>query len=49
MANNCGWPKIALVFFVETIDDDSRKRYETDYEDRNTSVTVEAIFLATGT
>jgi len=41
--------KIALVFFVETIDDDSRKRYETGYEDRDTGVTVEVIFVATGT
>jgi len=40
--------KIALVFFVETIDDDSRNKYESDYEDRDTGVTVEIIFVATG-
>jgi len=40
--------KIALVFFVEYIDDDSRNRYETDYQDQDTGVTVEIIFVATG-
>lgn len=40
--------KISLVFFVEYIDDESRKRYEIDYVDKGTGVTVEIIFVATG-
>ena len=40
--------KIALVFFVETIDDESRKKYEQDHLDTNTNITVETIFIEYG-
>jgi hypothetical protein len=41
-------PEIFLVFFVESVDDKSRKTYEVDYPDKETGVKVLAIFVETG-
>ena len=41
-------PEIFLVFFVESVDDKSRKTYEKDYPDKETGVTVSPIFVETG-
>lgn len=43
-----GIKEIALVFFVEFIDDAHRETYEKDYLDKSTGVTVNPIFIATG-
>ena len=43
-----GLKEISLIFFVESIDDENRKKYETDFEDEETGVKVEAVFVATG-
>jgi hypothetical protein len=40
--------KIALVFFVEIIDDENRRKYEQDHLDTNTNITVETIFIEYG-
>ena len=40
--------KISLTFFVESIDDENRKKYETDFDDPETGVKVVPIFVATG-
>jgi len=40
--------EISLVFFVEYISDENRKKYETDYFDSGTEVKVEPIFVETG-
>jgi len=39
--------EIFLLFFVETIDAGSRKKYETDYKDKETGVTVKPFFVTT--
>jgi len=39
--------EIFLLFFVETIDDTARKKYETDYPDKATGVTVKPFFVTT--
>ncbi len=39
--------EIFLLFFVETIDDGSRKKYEADYKDKETGVTVKPFFINT--
>jgi hypothetical protein len=43
-----GLKEIALVFFVEFIDDANREIYEKDYLDKSTGVTINPIFVATG-
>ncbi len=40
--------QIALVFFVDDIDDHSRTRYEINYQDQAAGVTVQISFVATG-
>lgn len=40
--------EIYLVFFVSAIDDDSREKYEKEFMDKNTGVTVIPLFVATG-
>ncbi|MBV7333015.1 hypothetical protein KFU94_33260 [Chloroflexi bacterium TSY] len=40
--------EIWLVFFVETIDDENRAKYEVTYVDDESSVTVKPVFVATG-
>lgn len=41
-------PEIYLVSFVEYMDQETRKEYETDYADKTTGVTVIPIFVTTG-
>ena len=43
-----GLPEIALVFFVEYVDADNRKKYEKDYQDKETGVKVMPVFVETG-
>ena len=40
--------EISLIFFVESIDDESRKIYEIDFDDKETGVRVEVIFVEMG-
>jgi hypothetical protein len=40
--------EISLVFFVESLDEENRKKYETDYVDQNTGIRVMPIFVETG-
>jgi hypothetical protein len=40
--------EISLIFFVESIDDDSRVKYEVDSEDPETKVKVLPVFVETG-
>jgi hypothetical protein len=39
--------EIFLLFFVETIDDAARNKYESDYPDKETGVTVKPFFVTT--
>ena len=39
---------ISLIFFVKAIDDESRKKYEVDFDDEETGVKVEVIFVEIG-
>ncbi len=39
--------EIFVLFFVETIDPAARKKYETDYRDKETGVTVKPFFVTT--
>ena len=39
--------EIALIFFVESIDEKQRKIYETDYADTTSGVTVTPVFIET--
>ncbi len=41
--------EIFLLFFVETIDVPGRKKYEADYKDKETGVTVKPFFVTTQT
>ena len=41
-------PVIHLVVFVEDIPDEYRQKYERDYADEKTAVTVKPVFVATG-
>ena len=43
-----GLKEIALVFFLESIDDANRKKYEADFYDKETEVNVLPIFVETG-
>lgn len=40
--------EISLVFFVEYADEKSREKYEKEYRDKETKVTVKPIFIETG-
>ncbi|MCK4763431.1 MAG: AAA-like domain-containing protein [Candidatus Aminicenantes bacterium] len=42
-----GLEKISLVFFVEDIDEKTRKKYEKDFTAKETGVTVETMFITT--
>ena len=41
-------PEITLVFFVEAIDDENRRKFEASHVDSATNVKVQPIFVATG-
>jgi len=43
-----GLAEISLVFFVESIDDGNREKYEKNHRDEESGVTVETVFAATG-
>ena len=43
-----GLKEITLVFFLESIDDANRKKYETDFYDQETEVTVLPVFVEIG-
>jgi hypothetical protein len=43
-----GLKQISLIFFVEAIDDESRKKYEVYFNGEETGVRVEAIFVEIG-
>ncbi len=40
--------EISLIFFVEYIDDENRRKYEADYLDSDTGVKVTPMFVETG-
>ncbi len=40
--------KIFLIFFIESVDDENRRHLEASYQDENTGVRVEPVFLETG-
>jgi hypothetical protein len=40
--------EISLVFFVEQVDEKTRQKYEKEYRDKETEVTVKPIFIETG-
>ncbi|RKZ38792.1 MAG: hypothetical protein DRR00_33915, partial [Candidatus Parabeggiatoa sp. nov. 3] len=44
-----GLSDIALVLFIEAVDETNRKKFETDYTDSKTGVTVHPQFVQTGT
>ena len=39
--------EISLIFFIESIDDENKKKYETDFDDPETGVKVMPIFVQT--
>ena len=43
-----GLKEISLIFFIESIDDENKKKYETDFDDPETGVKVMPIFVQTG-
>jgi len=43
-----GLSEMILVFFIETIDEENRARYEAAYADHTTNVTVKPVFIETG-
>jgi hypothetical protein len=43
-----GLKQISLIFFVEAIDHESRKKHEIDFDDEETKVKVEPIFVEIG-
>jgi hypothetical protein len=43
-----GLTTIALLLFVEAVDDQNRQKYEAPYQDQTTGVLVTPIFVATG-
>ncbi|MEM7132033.1 MAG: hypothetical protein AAF702_37330 [Chloroflexota bacterium] len=47
-ANSMGWPLAWLVFFTEQIDEQNRAKYQVSYQDPQTGVVVEPIFIALG-
>ena len=40
--------EIALVLFVEEVDDANRRKFEVTYVDVDTNITVQPVFVATG-
>ncbi|MCP4155152.1 MAG: AAA family ATPase [bacterium] len=46
--NQLGLAEIFLVFFVENIDSKSRQKYEADFKDETSGVTVKPIFIHAG-
>lgn len=48
-AQQLGIAEIALVLFIEAIDDENRRKFETPYVDATTGVTVNPMFVVTGT
>jgi len=40
--------EITLVFFIESVDEENRKKYEVEYVDETTGVTVKPVFVETG-
>ncbi|MBV7338457.1 AAA-like domain-containing protein [Chloroflexi bacterium TSY] len=40
--------EVTLAFFIDTVDDENRRKFETDYQDSDTSVTVTPLFIVTG-
>ncbi len=43
-----GLKEISLIFFIEKIDDENRKKYEADFFDDKTKVKVMPVFVETG-
>jgi hypothetical protein len=43
-----GLSEIFLIFFVEYVDDENRKKYEADYYDKDSETKVMPIFIETG-
>ncbi|HLP62101.1 MAG TPA: hypothetical protein VK186_24890, partial [Candidatus Deferrimicrobium sp.] len=46
-AKQLAMPEIFLAFFVEKIDSESRKKYEADYRNTDSGVTVKPFFINT--
>jgi hypothetical protein len=42
-----GLSEIFLIFFVENIDDENRRKYEADYQDNTSQTKVMPIFIGT--
>ena len=47
-AGQLGLKDIYLVSFIESINETTRKKYETSYTDSETGVTVHPVFIQTG-
>jgi hypothetical protein len=47
-AQQLGQAAITLVMFIDVVDDENRRKYEVIYTDPATGVTVEPVFVATG-
>jgi hypothetical protein len=43
-----GLKEISLIFFIESIDDESRKKLESCFEDEKTRVKIDPIFVEIG-
>lgn len=48
-AQKLNLPEISLIFFVEAVDEENRRKFEATHVDPNTGVTVRPVFVATGT
>jgi len=48
-AHQLGLTGMTLVLFIEEIDDDNRRTFETPYVDATNGVTVNPMFVVTGT
>lgn len=44
-ARSLGIVKISLVFFIDILDEKSREKYESEYRDDTTGVTVKPLFI----
>jgi Ribonuclease G/E len=47
-AKSLGLPEISLVFFIDMLDEKNREKYETEYRENATGVTVKPLFIETG-
>jgi hypothetical protein len=47
-AQQLGLTEITLALFIETVDDDNRRKYEQPYHEPQTGVVVQPVFVATG-